>query len=339
MPSDVESYAPPVRSLPPQDGLLEAILLVGGQGTRLRPLTIGTPKPLLPTAGVPFLAHQLARAADSGVRRIVLATAYRSEMFAEVFGDGSRYGLEIVYADEAEPLGTGGGIRNAAQSLLSGPDDPVVVLNGDVLSGHDLGAQINLHRRLTRRSRCTWCRCPTPRFGCVPTDLTAGDVPREDPAPGDQPGQRQASSPGGSLTRCLWPGAVGRTGDVPGLIEALRDRWVRGVGLPAGRRTPEAVRGSCDPVLANSPVCSCDHAVRLCCSSGPRPVGDLSGGRRSAPGAWWGRAAVGESVLRRRNHRCRGQRDVQRDRGWRADRRRRCAQRRRDRRGRRNWRR
>ena len=68
---------------------LEAILLVGGQGTRLRPLTIATPKPLLPTAGVPFLAHQLARAAAAGITRVVLATAYRAQMFADVFGDGS----------------------------------------------------------------------------------------------------------------------------------------------------------------------------------------------------------------------------------------------------------
>src|ERR1700757_3123505 len=93
---------------------LEAILLVGGQGTRLRPLTIGMPKPLLPTAGVPFLAHQLARAAASGVTRVVMATAFRSEMFAEAFGDGASYGLEVVYAFEDQPLGTGGGIRNAA---------------------------------------------------------------------------------------------------------------------------------------------------------------------------------------------------------------------------------
>src|SRR5258708_12971518 len=92
-------------------GQLEAIWLVGGQGTRLRPLTIGVPKPLLPTAGVPFLAHQLAKAAASGVGRVVLATAFRAEMFAEVFGDGSQYGLDIVYASEDEPLGTGGGIR------------------------------------------------------------------------------------------------------------------------------------------------------------------------------------------------------------------------------------
>ena len=126
---------------------LEAILLVGGQGTRLRPLTIGTPKPLLPTAGVPFLAHQLAKAAAAGVSRVVLATSYRAEMFADRFGDGSAFGLEIVYVQEDTPLGTGGGIRNAAPGLRSGPDSPVVVLNGDVLSGHDLAAQLDLHRK------------------------------------------------------------------------------------------------------------------------------------------------------------------------------------------------
>ena len=72
---------------------LEAILLVGGQGTRLRPLTLSTPKPLLPTAGVPLLHHQLARARASGVRRIVFATSYRASMFTEAFGDGRAFGL------------------------------------------------------------------------------------------------------------------------------------------------------------------------------------------------------------------------------------------------------
>lgn len=153
-------------------GQLEAILLVGGQGTRLRPLTIGTPKPLLPTAGVPFLAHQIAKAAEAGVRRIVMATAYRAEMFAEAFGDGAGFGLEIVYVYEAEPLGTGGGIRNAAASLRSGPEDPVVVLNGDVLSGHDLGAQIDLHLKADAAVTLHLVEVPDPaRFGCVPTDF------------------------------------------------------------------------------------------------------------------------------------------------------------------------
>jgi mannose-1-phosphate guanylyltransferase len=150
---------------------LEAILLVGGQGTRLRPLTLSVPKPLLPTAGVPFLAHQLAKAASCGVTRVVLATAYRSQMFAECFGDGSAFGLEVDYVHEQEPLGTGGGIRNAASRLRGGPDDPVVVLNGDVLSGHDLRAQLDLHRKADAALTLHLVEVADPaRFGCVPTD-------------------------------------------------------------------------------------------------------------------------------------------------------------------------
>ena len=172
MASDLESQALRAARRDVEGAQLEAILLVGGQGTRLRPLTIEMPKPLLPTAGVPFLAHKLAIAAASGVRRIVMATAYRSGMFAEVFGDGSEYGLEIVYASEEEPLGTGGGIRNATASLLSGPDDPVVVLNGDVLSGHDLAAQVDTHRKADAAVTLHLVEVPDPaRFGCVPTDL------------------------------------------------------------------------------------------------------------------------------------------------------------------------
>lgn len=153
------------------DAGIEAILLVGGQGTRLRPLTIAVPKPLLPTAGVPFLAHQLARAAAAGITRVVLATAYRAEMFAEQFGDGSAFGLQLECVQEEVPLGTGGGIRNAAARLRSGPDDPVVVLNGDILSGHDLGAQLELHAKEDAAVTLHLVEVPDPaRFGCVPTD-------------------------------------------------------------------------------------------------------------------------------------------------------------------------
>ncbi|MBB4914259.1 sugar phosphate nucleotidyltransferase [Streptosporangium saharense] len=150
---------------------LEAILLVGGQGTRLRPLTLGTPKPLLPTAGVPFLAHQLARARSFGVRRIVFATSYRAEMFSEAFGDGSAFGLSLEYMTEETPLGTGGAIRNAADALTCGPDAPVLVLNGDILSGHDIGDQVARHtaRQAAVTLHLTEVEDPS-RFGCVPTD-------------------------------------------------------------------------------------------------------------------------------------------------------------------------
>jgi len=155
---------------------LEAILLVGGYGTRLRPLTLASPKHLLPTAGVPFLTHQSAKAAQAGITHVVLATSYRAEMFAERFGDGSELGLEITYVHEEEPLGTGGAIRNAAQGLRGGPDDPVVIFNGDVLSGHDIGAQLDLHRKADAAVTLHLVEVPDPaRFGCVPLDA-AGRV-------------------------------------------------------------------------------------------------------------------------------------------------------------------
>lgn len=120
-----------------------AILLVGGLGTRLRPLTLSTPKPMLPVAGIPFTEHQIAKARAAGIKEIVLATSYLSEIFEPYFGDGERFGLEISYAFEESALGTGGAIAHAARYLNN--TGPVVILNGDVLSSHDLSAQISLH--------------------------------------------------------------------------------------------------------------------------------------------------------------------------------------------------
>ena len=150
---------------------MEAILLVGGKGTRLRPLTINTPKPMLPVAGVPFTAHQIARAREAGVTRIVLGTSYKAEVFSEFFGDGSDWGVELVYLTEDEPLGTGGGIRHAAAGLTSGPDDPVLVFNGDVLSGADIGRLLRRHRETAAAVTLYLTRVADPRaFGLVPTD-------------------------------------------------------------------------------------------------------------------------------------------------------------------------
>jgi mannose-1-phosphate guanylyltransferase len=149
----------------------EAVVLVGGQGSRLRPLTLTTPKPMLPCAGVPFLTHQLLRLAEVGIKHVVLATSYRAEVFSEHFGDGGALGLTIDYVTETEPLGTGGGIRNVAERLTAAPDAPVVILNGDVLSGHDLTAQLELHRTTGAAATLHLVGVPDPRaFGCVPTD-------------------------------------------------------------------------------------------------------------------------------------------------------------------------
>jgi mannose-1-phosphate guanylyltransferase len=153
---------------------VEAIVLVGGQGTRLQPLTLRTPKPMLPFAGVPFLTHQLARLREVGVDHIVMATSYRSEVFQEHFGSGKDLGVRIDYVTETEPLGTGGGIRNVARRLESGADDPVLIVNGDVLSGHDISAQLELHRRREAAVTLHLVEVEDPRaFGCVPTDSHA----------------------------------------------------------------------------------------------------------------------------------------------------------------------
>lgn len=151
--------------------MTEAILLVGGKGTRLRPLTVHTPKPMVPAAGVPFLTHQLARARAAGVEHIVLATSYLAEVFEPHFGDGSSLGLHIEYVTEEEPLGTGGAIRNVASRLRSGPDDPVLIFNGDILTGLDIPALIGTHRSSGADVSLHLTRVTDPRaYGLVPTD-------------------------------------------------------------------------------------------------------------------------------------------------------------------------
>lgn len=122
----------------------DAVVLVGGKGTRLRPLTLSAPKPMLPTAGLPFLQHLLARIGGAaGIKHVVLGTSFKAEVFEEYFGDGSKLGLEIDYVTETEPLGTGGGIRNVLPKLRG---DHAMVFNGDVLGGTDLGAILDTHR-------------------------------------------------------------------------------------------------------------------------------------------------------------------------------------------------
>ncbi|MEU9141761.1 NDP-sugar synthase [Streptomyces sp. NPDC048404] len=153
--------------------MTEAILLVGGRGTRLRPLTVRTPKPMVPAAGVPFLTHQLARARAAGVEHIVLATSYLAEVFEPYFGDGSSLGLHIEYVTEEEPLGTGGAIRNVASRLRSGPDDPVLIFNGDILTGLDIPALVTAHETTGADVSLHLTRVEDPRaFGLVPTDAT-----------------------------------------------------------------------------------------------------------------------------------------------------------------------
>ena len=126
---------------------------------------------MLPAAGVPFIHHQLAQAKAAGIDHVILATSYKAEVFEAHFGDGSALGIDLEYVTETEPLGTGGGIRNVASRLRGGPDDPVVIFNGDVLSGHDITAQLALHASASAAVTLYLTEVEDPRaFGCVSTD-------------------------------------------------------------------------------------------------------------------------------------------------------------------------
>ena len=145
------------------------ILLVGGFGTRLKPLTDESPKPMLPVAGLPVTEHQILAAKKAGVHTLVLATSYLADVFTPYFGDGSKWGMKILYAIEKEPLGTGGAIRNAAELL--GRDEPVVIFNGDVLSRHSIADQIKFHTDNKADVTLHLLDVEDARaFGCVPTD-------------------------------------------------------------------------------------------------------------------------------------------------------------------------
>jgi mannose-1-phosphate guanylyltransferase len=181
-------------------------------------------------------------------------------MFTEAFGDGAQFGLSIDYVYESEPLGTGGGIRNAAALLRGGPDEPIVVLNGDILSGHDLPAQVDLHRK--KEAAVTLHLVPVDdpsRYGCVPTDVGGHVTAFLEKTPNPVTNQINAGCyvfrrsvidqiPAGqvvSVERETFPGLIEAGAVVMGYAEAAY--W-----LDVG--TPEAfVRGSCDVVLGALP--------------------------------------------------------------------------------------
>jgi mannose-1-phosphate guanylyltransferase len=147
---------------------VDAVVLVGGKGTRLRPLTLSAPKPILPTAGLPFVTHLLSRIAAAGIEHVILSTSYRPGVFEAEFGDGTELGLQIDYVTEDQPLGTGGGIANVTDKLRH---DTVMVFNGDVLSGADVAQQLDHHHSAGADLTLHLVRVSDPRtFGCVPTE-------------------------------------------------------------------------------------------------------------------------------------------------------------------------
>src|SRR6186997_109599 len=147
---------------------MRAILLAGGKGTRLRPLTLHTPKPIVPIFNRPFLRYQLdlLRLVPE-IDEVILSLNYQPRRIEEMFGDGSDTGLGIRYVVEPAPLGTAGAVRYAGESLR----ESVVVFNGDVLTEIDLAAVIRLHRE--RKAKATIVLTPVDNpsaYGLVETD-------------------------------------------------------------------------------------------------------------------------------------------------------------------------
>ena len=147
---------------------MKAILLAGGKGTRLRPLTIHTPKPIVPIFNRPFLHYQIDLLKQvPEIDEVILSLNYQPRRIEEIFGDGSDLGIKIRYVVEPAPLGTAGAIKYAGDHLT----ESVVVFNGDVLTAVDLAAVLRLHRE--RRAKATIVLTPVDNpsaYGLVETE-------------------------------------------------------------------------------------------------------------------------------------------------------------------------
>lgn len=146
---------------------MQALILAGGKGTRLRPLTMHTPKPIVPIANKPFLLYQLELLKRADVRDVILSLSYQPQKIEDKIGDGTDYNVRVSYAVEASPLGTAGAYRNAA-SMIS---ETTIVFNGDVLTDIDMNEVIRSHRE--RQAAATIVLAPVPNptaYGLVETD-------------------------------------------------------------------------------------------------------------------------------------------------------------------------
>ncbi len=147
---------------------LEAVILAGGLGTRLRSVVCDRPKPMALVNGQPFVAYLVKTLKDQGVERIVFSTGFLAHQVSDYFGTGDRWGIEIAYSQETEPLGTGGAVRLALEQIQA---EQFLVLNGDSYCPFDLKSLLNFHRQ--RQARATLLLAPVEdcsRYGSVVID-------------------------------------------------------------------------------------------------------------------------------------------------------------------------
>jgi mannose-1-phosphate guanylyltransferase len=147
---------------------MKAVIIAGGPGTRLRPLTYNTPKVIMPMANLPFILRQIELLKRHGITKLILNLHYLSDDILKILGDGEKYGVQIEYSMETEPLGTCGAVKNAEEFFDA---DLLIVFNGDVLTDLDLSALIKFHRK--KKSSATIALTPVDNpeaFGLVLTD-------------------------------------------------------------------------------------------------------------------------------------------------------------------------
>lgn len=148
---------------------MKAVVMAGGIGSRLRPLTIGRPKPMVPFLGKPVLAHILNLLKEHHIYEVVLTVRYLAEQIQDYFGDGSHLGMQLSYALEERPLGTAGSVKNA-QPYLEG-SKTILVMSGDIITDIDLANLLLFHRQKRALASLALKQISNPRqYGLVTTD-------------------------------------------------------------------------------------------------------------------------------------------------------------------------
>ncbi len=256
---------------------MKAIVLVGGFGTRLRPLTLTTPKQMLPVIDRPMLEHVIAALGRHGVDEVTLSLGYREDVFREAYPDAQCAGVSLKYAVEPEPLDTAGAVRFAASAAEI--DETFIVINGDVFTDLDVGAVWRRHHEVGAEGTIALTPVDDPsRYGVVPTD-EAGRVlgfvekPPRDEAPTNwinagtyvlEPSvlDRIATGRKVSIERETFPSMV----DDGGLWAVQSDAYWVDAGTPETYLQVQldlldGVRGA--PVIGISPMASVDPTATI----------------------------------------------------------------------------
>ncbi len=147
---------------------MKAVVMAGGEGSRLRPLTIQRPKPMVPIVGRPVAEHILQLLKDHGITEVVMTVQYLASNIEDYFGDGSQFGMKIHYSREETPLGTAGSVKNAQEFLK---DDTFLVISGDAMTDYNLTKIIEFHREHRAKATLTLAHVPNPlEYGVIITD-------------------------------------------------------------------------------------------------------------------------------------------------------------------------